>query len=51
MLADLDDQDIDEDEERESSYTDQDDFHSELLVEIEGKVSHNKLTQEDINLD
>jgi hypothetical protein len=50
MLADLDNQDIDEDEEGESSYTDQDNFDSELPDEIEGEVSHNELTREDINL-
>jgi hypothetical protein len=50
MLVDLDDQDIDEDEEGEFSDTDQDNFDSELLDEIEGEVSHNELTQEDINL-
>jgi hypothetical protein len=50
MLADLDDQDIVEDKEGESSYTDQDNFDFELLDEIEGEVSHNELMQEDINL-
>jgi hypothetical protein len=44
MLADLDDQHIDEDDEGESSYTDQDNLDSELLDEIEGEVSHNELT-------
>jgi hypothetical protein len=38
MLADLDDQDIDEDKEG----TDQDNFDSELLDEIEGEVNHNE---------
>jgi hypothetical protein len=50
MLADLDNQDIDKDEEGESSYTDQDNLDSELLDEIEGEASHNELMQEDINL-